>query len=148
MKRLPLNRCGCVFFHFRLTSVSGRPLTNPRTISRLLIQDSDRPHATLNLLFMQFGQLLTHDVTMSASITTRMSFTNHIYIADNKKKSSFHHILSYLMVDYLFQVMVRQFDAAARTANVFYRVKRYTLPVCQSHSSLMMISTVNLIRAA
>lgn len=57
---------------FRLTSVTGSPLTNARIISRVLIKDADRPHTTLNLLFMQFGQLLTHDVTQSASITTRM----------------------------------------------------------------------------
>lgn len=54
--------------------MTGGPLSNPRTISRLLIQDADRPHSTLNLLFMQFGQFLTHDVTQSASITTRMPF--------------------------------------------------------------------------
>lgn len=55
-----------------MTSVTGAPLTNTRTISRHLIQDADRPHPTLSLLFMQFGQFLTHDVTQSASITTRM----------------------------------------------------------------------------
>lgn len=56
----------------RLTSVTGAPLTNARTISRTLIHDADRPHPTINLLFMQFGQLLTHDVSHSSSIKTRM----------------------------------------------------------------------------
>lgn len=53
----------------RRHSVDGSPLTNPRTISRELIQDIDRPHPLYNLLFMQFGQFITHDVTQSASIT-------------------------------------------------------------------------------
>lgn len=48
----------------------GTPLTNPRTISRELLEDVDRQHPELNLLFMQFGQLITHDVTQSAMITT------------------------------------------------------------------------------
>ncbi|XP_055322112.1 chorion peroxidase [Sitodiplosis mosellana] len=54
----------------RLTSVTGSPLTNPRTISRELIKDADRPHPSLNLLFMQFGQFLTHDISLSSSIKT------------------------------------------------------------------------------
>ena len=58
----------------RLTSVDGSPLTNPRTISRTLLHDVDRPHPLHNLLFMQFGQYLTHDVTQSASITTGRFF--------------------------------------------------------------------------
>lgn len=53
-----------------MTSVTGAPLPNARTISRSLLADVDRPHATLNLLLMQFGQFLTHDVTLSASVTT------------------------------------------------------------------------------
>lgn len=51
-------------------SVDGSVLTNARTISRVLFVDADRPHSFHNLLFMQFGQFLTHDVTQSASITT------------------------------------------------------------------------------
>lgn len=58
----------------RSTSVTGSPLTNARTISRLLIQDIDRPHPSINLLFMQLGQFLTHDVSQSASITTSNQF--------------------------------------------------------------------------
>lgn len=59
---------------YRLTSVTGAPLTNPRTISRTLIKDADRPHPSLNLLFMQFGQFLTHDVSLSSSIKTSALF--------------------------------------------------------------------------
>lgn len=54
----------------RLQSVDGTPLTPARYISSSLIQDSDRPHSKLNLLFMQVGQLITHDVTLSSSIRT------------------------------------------------------------------------------
>lgn len=53
----------------RTYSVDGSRLTNPRTISRSLLADVDRPHSTYNLLFMQFGQWITHDVTQSGSIT-------------------------------------------------------------------------------
>lgn len=55
-----------------MTSVTGAPLPNPRTVSRLLLVDVDRPHPTINLLLMQFGQFITHDVTQSASVTTSM----------------------------------------------------------------------------
>lgn len=78
LKYICSNQFKCTVFLFTLLclhrthSVTGAPLTNARTISRQLIHDADRPHDKLNLLFMQFGQLLTHDVTQSASITTRM----------------------------------------------------------------------------
>lgn len=54
----------------RTLSVDGTPLTPARAISNFLIQDSDRPHSRLNLLFMQMGQLITHDVSQSSSIKT------------------------------------------------------------------------------
>lgn len=54
----------------RTRSVDGSPLTGARTVSRKLIVDADRPHARLNLFFMQFGQFLTHDVSQSSSVTT------------------------------------------------------------------------------
>lgn len=54
----------------RHLSVDGSPLPNARTISRVLLRDVERPHSRINLLFMQFGQFLTHDVTQSASIRT------------------------------------------------------------------------------
>lgn len=60
--------------NYRHLSVDGTPLTNARTISRILLRDVERPHPTINLLFMQFGQFMTHDVTQSASIRTSKSF--------------------------------------------------------------------------
>lgn len=54
------------------SNVDGSHLSNPRTISRTLFNDVDRPHPNYNLLFMQFGQFITHDVTRSSSITTCM----------------------------------------------------------------------------
>uniref|UniRef100_U5ES00 Putative peroxinectin-like protein n=1 Tax=Corethrella appendiculata TaxID=1370023 RepID=U5ES00_9DIPT len=53
----------------RQNSVLGGKLLSPRTISRKLLPDVDRPHPKLNLLTMQFGQFITHDVSQSASIT-------------------------------------------------------------------------------
>lgn len=54
----------------RLLATNGQPLPNARTVSRELFQDVDRPHSLYNLLLMQFGQFLTHDITHSTAITT------------------------------------------------------------------------------
>lgn len=54
----------------RHLSVTGSVLTNARTISREFLRDVDRPHPANNLLFMQFGQFIVHDVTHSSSIRT------------------------------------------------------------------------------
>lgn len=54
----------------RSIAVDGGPLPNARTASRELFEDVDRPHAYYNLLLMQFGQFLTHDISQSSSITT------------------------------------------------------------------------------
>jgi peroxidase len=53
----------------RTTASDGSKLTSARTISRSLFPDVDRPHPTLNLMVMQFGQFLSHDFTQSSSIT-------------------------------------------------------------------------------
>lgn len=53
----------------RQKSAVGGKLKEPRTISRVLFPDIDRPHPYLNLMVMQFGQFLSHDFTQSGSIT-------------------------------------------------------------------------------
>ncbi len=53
----------------RQHSVAGGKLREARTISRVLFPDIDRPHPYLNLLVMQFGQFMTHDCSLSGSIT-------------------------------------------------------------------------------
>lgn len=63
-----------------MTSVTGAPLPNPRTISRLLIPDVDRPHPSVSLILMPFGQFITHDVTQSASITTSINRFTEIHL--------------------------------------------------------------------
>ncbi|XP_058466995.1 chorion peroxidase-like [Malaya genurostris] len=52
----------------RIHSVTGNLLASPRTISATVLHDIDRPDASLNLLLMQFGQFLIHDITRSSSI--------------------------------------------------------------------------------
>lgn len=64
----------------RVTSVDGSKLTSARTISRTLFPDFDRPHPTLNLMVMQFGQFLSHDFTQSSSITLRKFFYIKLYL--------------------------------------------------------------------
>lgn len=56
----------------RLHGKDGSKLTESRTISRFLMDDIDRPHHKYNLLLMQFGQFLAHDLTQSATIRTGM----------------------------------------------------------------------------
>lgn len=52
----------------RLFDSHGNLLSSARDISRILFPDVDRPHQSLSLMTMQFGQFISHDVTMSASI--------------------------------------------------------------------------------
>lgn len=52
----------------RVLDSLGQPLPSARDISRRLFPDVDRPHSHLNVMVMQFGQFIAHDVTQSASI--------------------------------------------------------------------------------
>lgn len=56
----------------RMFDSQGNPLTSARDISRNLFPDVDRPHRHLNVMTMQFGQFIAHDVTQSASVTDEM----------------------------------------------------------------------------
>lgn len=80
----------------RALAYDGSPLTNARTISRELLIDIDRPHPLYNLLLMQFGQFITHDVSQSASITQGDSYIHFckytfngvcLFIADGQSVS-------------------------------------------------------------
>ncbi|KAH8383684.1 hypothetical protein KR009_010037 [Drosophila setifemur] len=52
----------------RAHSSDGTPLMGARKISRTLLEDVDRPHPKYNLLVMQFGQVLAHDISQTASV--------------------------------------------------------------------------------
>ncbi|XP_075146789.1 chorion peroxidase [Haematobia irritans] len=52
----------------RIHAKDGSLLTGAREISRILLGDADRPHPRYNLLLMQFGQFIAHDVTQSATV--------------------------------------------------------------------------------
>lgn len=52
----------------RQHSVDGSSLMGAREVSRHLLADNDRPHMKYNLLVMQFGQFIAHDVSQSASV--------------------------------------------------------------------------------
>ncbi|XP_065078264.1 chorion peroxidase-like isoform X2 [Ochlerotatus camptorhynchus] len=55
----------------RIHSVTGNLLESARTISVALFPDLFRPDPTLNILFMQLGQFISHDFTLSRSITLK-----------------------------------------------------------------------------
>jgi len=44
-------------------SVTGEPLPSPRLISVSVHPDTTRPHVRYSLMFMQYAQLLDHDLT-------------------------------------------------------------------------------------
>lgn len=44
-------------------SVTGQPLPSPRLISVSVHPDTSQPHVKYSLMFMQFAQLLDHDLT-------------------------------------------------------------------------------------
>jgi hypothetical protein len=47
----------------RAMSVTGEPLPSPRLISVSVHPDTTRPHVRYSLMFMQYAQLLDHDLT-------------------------------------------------------------------------------------
>ncbi|GBP21615.1 Chorion peroxidase [Eumeta japonica] len=51
-------------------SVAGPPLPSARAVSGALLPDSSRPHPTHNLMFVQFGQFIAHDVSAGVVFTT------------------------------------------------------------------------------
>lgn len=53
----------------RSRSVTGNWLPSARTISTVLFPDVDRQDPQLNILFMQMGQFITHDIAQSQPIT-------------------------------------------------------------------------------
>ncbi|XP_016951528.1 chorion peroxidase [Drosophila biarmipes] len=52
----------------RAHSADGTPLLGARKISRTLLSDVDRPHPIYNLLVMQFGQVVAHDISQTSSV--------------------------------------------------------------------------------
>nr|XP_029716187.1 chorion peroxidase-like isoform X1 [Aedes albopictus] len=53
----------------RSRSVTGNWLPSARTISTVLFPDVDRQDPQLNILFMQMGQFITHDIAQSQAVT-------------------------------------------------------------------------------
>ncbi|CAH2085944.1 unnamed protein product [Euphydryas editha] len=50
-------------------SITGLPLPSARTVSSALILEGNRPSGTLNLMFMQFGQFITHDISTGVVVS-------------------------------------------------------------------------------
>ncbi|KAF9823688.1 hypothetical protein SFRURICE_013169 [Spodoptera frugiperda] len=51
------------------TSTSGAPLPSARTVSSALVLEGSHPHPTHNLMFMQFGQFIAHDISAGVIFT-------------------------------------------------------------------------------
>ena len=65
----------------RIHAKDGSLLTSAREISRIVMEDEDKPHPKHNLLLMQFGQFLAHDVAQSA--TVRLGRLKYLSISKN-----------------------------------------------------------------
>ena len=52
----------------RIHAKDGSLLSSAREISKTVMEDEDKPHPKHNLLLMQFGQFLAHDVSQSATV--------------------------------------------------------------------------------
>ncbi|XP_045449395.1 chorion peroxidase [Melitaea cinxia] len=50
-------------------SVTKLPLPSARSVSSAVIAEGNRPSGTLNMMFMQFGQFLTHDISTGVVVT-------------------------------------------------------------------------------
>lgn len=71
------------------TSITGFPLPNPRSVSARVHKDIARPHRTdITFLFAAFGQLVDHDLTLTAetkgifrdlNVRTTISETYRLY---------------------------------------------------------------------
>lgn len=110
----------------RTYAVDGGRLPNARTASRELLDDVDRPHATYNLLMMQFGQFLTHDVSQSSSITTGKEYRSEI--------SEF--TIWFIVI----QLKVNRFLAARKTDRPYCHPIVSTIRACQSKSRATILS--------
>uniref|UniRef100_A0A182RSK5 Chorion peroxidase n=1 Tax=Anopheles funestus TaxID=62324 RepID=A0A182RSK5_ANOFN len=55
----------------RIVSHTGRYLPSARKLSSTLFADLNHPHASRNVLFMQFGQFLAHDFSRNKAIETK-----------------------------------------------------------------------------
>lgn len=56
----------------RVLSITGSQLPSARSISALLFQDLFFPHGKYNVLMMQFGQFLVHDITKNKPFSTKV----------------------------------------------------------------------------
>ncbi|XP_068622326.1 chorion peroxidase [Battus philenor] len=51
------------------TSTVGLPLPSPRTVTHMLLLDASNPSKTHNMMFMQFGQFIAHDISAGVVFT-------------------------------------------------------------------------------
>lgn len=57
------------------TSITGFPLPNPRSVSARVHKDIPKPHRTdISFMFAAFGQLIDHDLTLTAETKGDQSF--------------------------------------------------------------------------
>ena len=59
------------------TSVTGQPLPNSRLVSLVVFGEADVPDPQFTIANMQWGQVMTHDMSMQAGGT--QSSTYHVY---------------------------------------------------------------------
>jgi len=107
--------------HAPPTSVSGEPLPGSRLISIVMFPDVPIPDPVWTLITMTWGQIVTHDMSMSmgttqASKCTRLQYTCNLY--NHKRYSGILYMLILLRLNsYIYMQSTTPFNFFSRHAN-------------------------------
>nr|CAD7602051.1 unnamed protein product [Timema genevievae] len=69
MHRLLLPNYADGTWSLRVSVIDQQPLPSARLITNTVFTERNVPHSSINILFMQFGQFIVHDISLSPSIT-------------------------------------------------------------------------------
>lgn len=70
-------------------SITGRELPNARLVSLVAFGEADVPDPQFTLVNMQWGQIMTHDMSMLAGSTQSSMYSNTKFLFKNLRKKYF-----------------------------------------------------------